>query len=204
MSRENRGSLCFFATLLTLLRCGRMKDMSFKFAVRPASNADVHDIFTLLKKENLITGTLEDLSNEILGMGNSTYWVAARDGIFLGVLRSSALGPGLPRMIAIDRIAFSSALLRGELEFSPSLVAEILCDRALGDVPAFAIANDSQVQRQAQAEEQAQAEPSVLAIISKILLKKNFLPMGKIAENLGEILSRQLGEHIYDGQVFVR
>lgn len=177
-----------------------MKDMSFKFAVRPASNADVHDIFTLLKKENLITGTLEDLSNEILGMGNSTYWVAARDGIFLGVLRSSALGPGLPRMIAIDRIAFSSALLRGELEFSLSLVAEILCDRALGDVPAFAIANDSQVQRQAQ----AQAEPSVLAIISKILLKKNFLPMGKIAENLGGMLSRQLGEHIYDGQVFVR
>lgn len=184
--------------------------MSFRFAIRPATAVETEDIFQLLVSEKLFDGTLEALSVEIAGGGSSTYWVAARNGILLAVLRAVALGPGFPRFIALDQIALAPSLLRGEVDFSALEVLNVLIVRALGDIPALAVVNESQIA----------VQPSALAIISKALLSTGFAPeitsasipesasgsadsAAKIVQ-IRKALASQLGQHVLDAQVFLR
>ena len=183
--------------------------MSFKFAIRPATVAEAEQIFQLLQHENLFDGTLAALTAEISGAGSSTYWVAVKDGVLLGVLRAAALGPGFPRFIAVDQIALASALLRREIYASALEVVAVLLERALGDISAFAVATESTVATQ----------PSALAIISKALINAGFVPGIAATDSedadvvassdtpevgIKDLLAAQLGSHVLAAQVFIR
>ncbi len=142
--------------------------MTFRFALRqptPLEAAQYYELLPLPAK----TMNLTELTQEFVASSASTYWVAVKETQILAIARTTALGAGQERMIALDHFQAASPAVLAAFSLTETEVLTALVNRALGDIPALAYAYST---------------PN----IAKVLLALGFSPRQVDTQNYGEFI----------------